>query len=206
MTTKLDPDTIDAVSRTVRAELIELRDIKSTALQDGVVAAWAYALVSEGYRAISDLQGSGAPDYLVLKHGSQLDHIRGVTRLSMRYGDELKAMFAELPLDRDVLIAGAMLHDVGKPHEYNPERRKLWSERPHVSGFPATRHPVHGWHICLTVGLPEAVAHVAASHSREGALIVRSLEAEIVHHCDQSYWSVLRIGNQLVESPPTWAP
>lgn len=194
------------IKSNVEEELVELEEISSEDIRKKVVDAWAYSLEREGYERISDIQGSGGPDFLVLKNGTQLDHIRGVARLSMRYGDELKLLHPDLPLDRDVLIAGALIHDVGKTLEYNESKREFWSKNQHRSGWPATRHPVHGWHVCLTVGLPEEIAHIAASHSREGGFIVRSLEGVIVHHCDHAFWQALLVGNQLLDAAPEWRP
>ena len=52
-------------------------------------------------------------------------------------------------------------------------------------------------HICLTVGLPEEVAHIAMAHSGEGELLVRSLECMIVHQADYTFWNTLLAGGQL---------
>ena len=65
-------------------------------------------------------------------------------------------------------------------------------------GLPAIRHPAFGVHVCLTVGLPEKVAHCAAAHSGEGELLVRSLENTIVHHADYAFWGICRAGGLLV--------
>ena len=66
------------------------------------------------------------------------------------------------------------------------------------------RHPAFGAHICLTVGLPEAVAHIAMAHSGEGELLVRSLECMIVHQADYTFWNTLLAGGQL--KPETVPP
>ena len=49
-------------------------------------------------------------------------------------------------------------------------------------------------HICLTVGLPEAVAHITGAHSGEGELLLRSLEGTIVHLADIGYWTMALAG------------
>ncbi|WP_439605097.1 HD domain-containing protein [Shinella sp.] len=199
-------DTLDIIRVNVREELPELGEITNVELRDKVVEAWAYALSREGMSRISDMEGSGAPGYWILTKGTQLDHIRGVTRLAIRYGDELLSMYPDLPLNRDVLIAGALIHDVGKPLEYNPTKMADWSARPHEAGWPVTRHPVHGWHVCLTVGLPENIAHIAAAHSREGDTIVRSMECTVIQACDHALWQVLRLGGMIKDGEPRYHP
>lgn len=193
----IDPD----IRRTVEAELPELADIASDTMRGKVADAWSFALGQEGLLAISDLDGCGSPGRLQLKSGTQLDHIRGVTRMALATGLALRETAPDLPLDTDVLVAGGILHDVGKPFEFNRERRSGWHETPNASGFPAARHPAHGWHICLTVGLPEAVAHIAGAHSHEGEYLMRSLECTLVHHADFCYWKAMRVSGLLKDGP-----
>jgi hypothetical protein len=92
------------------------------------------------------------------------------------------------------VVAGGICHDVGKPWEFDPENRKRWQAARHKAGVPSLRHPAYGAHLCLLVGLPEEVAHIAAAHSGEGELLVRSLENTIVHTADIGYWSIMLAG------------
>ena len=188
----------DELRARVRAELPEVEEITDAELRAGVIEAWALALAKSGFNAIADIEPSGNPGVNTLKQGSQTDHIRGVTRLAMKLADEMCAMMPALQIKRDLLIAGALCHDVGKPWEFDPENRKRWEADPHAAGLPSIRHPAFGVHICLTVGLPEEVAHCAAAHSGEGELLVRSLENTIVHHADYAFWGVCRAGGMLV--------
>ena len=57
------------------------------------------------------------------------------------------------------------------------------------AGSPSLRHPVYGAHICIAVGLPEEIAHIALGHSSEG-VDARSLECLIVHRADHMWWSI----------------
>lgn len=53
-----------------------------------------------------------------------------------------------------------------------------------------TAHPVYGAYICIAVGPPEEIAHIAIGHSYEGDLMQRSLECLIVHRADHMWWSI----------------
>ena len=184
----------DALRQRIRAELPEVEEITDAALRDQVVEAWTWAIAASSFQAIGDIKPSGNPDTPPLKSGTQADHMRGVTRLAMRIADELTDMFPDLPVNRDILIAGALCHDVGKPWEFDPENQARWKKSPKRVGFPSIRHPPYGVHVCLTVGLPEEVAHCAGAHSGEGELIQRSLENTIIHHADYTFWRVLQAG------------
>src|SRR5699024_5001951 len=98
-----------------------------------------------------------------------------------------------LKVDRDILLASALAHDVGKPFEYSPQNRERWNKDPRISGRPALRHTLYGVHIALSVGLPEAVVHACGNHSPEGELVERSLSTTIVHCVDKSAWDILDI-------------
>ena len=187
----------DALRANVREELPEVDQIADSDLREKVVKAWATALSRSSFGAIAEIRPSGNPDTPPLKVGTQADHIRGVTRLAIAIADEMTAMFPDLKVNRDLLIAGALCHDVGKPWEFDPENQARWKGAPRAAGWPSIRHPAYGVHVCLSVGLPEEVAHMAAAHSGEGELVVRSLENTIVHHADYAFWGTLEAGGLL---------
>ena len=70
-------------------------------------------------------------------------------------------------------------------------RGKRWRDAPGTAGLPSLRHTANGAYICLRVGLREEIAHIAASHSGEGDLVVRSQENMLVHYADKTYWHAL---------------
>ena len=183
--------------KSVRESLPELSEIGNEKLRNLVVDAWAYCLGQSSFHSIDEIRPSGNPDTPTLKGGTQTDHIRGVTRLALALGDTLKEQFPQLPIDRDLLAACALCHDVGKPYEFDPERQARWRSRPAASGWPPIRHPQYGTHVCLTVGLPEEVCHAAGCHSGEGELVRRSLHVTIVHHADYAFWRPLEAAGML---------
>ena len=93
-------------------------------------------------------------------------------------------------LKRDVVLAGALCHDVGKAWEFDPVNQTRWADDPYRAGQPSLRHSVFGVHICLSVGLPEEIAHIALGHSMEGQHIGLSTECTIVRHADHTWWLV----------------
>ncbi len=188
----------DELRATVRRELPEVESIGDADLRRKVVEAWALCLAHSSFNSIDEIEPAANPGVNRLKKGKQSDHIRGVTQLAMIMAENFCALMPDLKVNRDILIAGALCHDVGKPFEFDPENRKRWEASPYGSGLPAIRHPAYGVHICLTVGLPEEVAHCAAAHSGEGELVVRSLENTIIHHVDYAFWNVCRAGDLLV--------
>lgn len=187
-------DVTEALRARIREELPEVAAIRDADLAARVVEAWALAIARSSYGSIREIPPSGNPGQMVMTRGDQTDHIRGVTRLAMRMAEEMAAMNPDMVIDHDIVVAGGLCHDVGKPWEYDPENRRRWEAAPRAAGLPSIRHPAYGVHLCLTVGLPEAVAHIAGAHSGEGELVVRSLEGTIVHLADIGYWTMALAG------------
>jgi len=184
----------EALRQQIARELPEVEEIADAGLRAKVVDAWALAIARSSFNSIRDIPPAGNPGSMILVRGDQTDHIRGVTRLAMRMAEEMGALNPEMRINRDIVIAGGLCHDVGKPWEFDPENRKRWEAAPRAAGLPSIRHPAYGVHICLTVGLPEEVAHIAGAHSGEGELVVRSLEGTIVHLADIGYWTMALAG------------
>ncbi len=181
----------------VRENLPEVDEITDPDLRERVVAAWAMALSETEFKRIDEIRPSGNPNSPALRSGSQADHLRGVARIALAMADSLEGVLGSIGFDRDLLLASALCHDIGKPFEFSPANQERWRQNPAASGFPALRHPVYGAHIAITIGLPEAVCHAAAGHSGEGELVVRSLENTIVHHADHAYWRILASAGKL---------
>jgi putative nucleotidyltransferase with HDIG domain len=180
----------DEMRRSILEDLPEIADIKNEDLQAKVVDAWAYSLSGSSFNRISDIPGEGNPNVLVLRRGNQTDHLRGVALLALKIVDLFEETFPEVVIDRDIVLAGALCHDIGKPFEFDPANRERWAKDPSRYGQPALRHSVYGAHVCLTVGLPEEVAHIALGHSLEGQHIGLSTECYIVRHADHTWWHV----------------
>lgn len=190
----MDRDIPQRIKDGVVKSLPLIEDIKNDDLREKVIEAWALSLYWNGYERIEDIPGSGVPGAPEI--GTQVDHILSVAKMSLAMVDILEEQYKKpLNVDRDLLLAAALCHDVGKPFEYRPENRNRWNEDPRVSGRPALRHTLYGVHIALTVGLPEAVAHACGCHSPEGQFVERSLGTTVVHHADESCWGILEIAN-----------
>jgi len=190
-------DIREELRRSVINSLPELNEIQDESLRRKVIDAWAYSLGRSSFQSIDEIRASGNPDTPKIKSGTQTDHIRGVTLLAIAIADSMAEQFPQLPIKRDLLVACALCHDVGKPYEFDPANQERWRGQPHVSGFPAIRHTQFGTHVCLTIGLPEEVSHAAGCHSGEGELVQRSLHVTIVHHADYVFWMTLEAGGQL---------
>jgi putative nucleotidyltransferase with HDIG domain len=187
---KLKRPITDQVRASVVEDLPEINQIKDGTLRAKAIEAWAHALCESSFQRIRDIPGEGNPGVFTLKRGSQADHLRGVARLAAKIVEEFETSFPEVRIDRDIVLTGALVHDVGKAWEFDPRNLERWKSDPDRAGEPSLRHSVFGAHVCLAVGLPEEIAHIALGHSKEGKHIGLSLECYIVRTADHSWWNL----------------
>ncbi len=87
----------------------------------------------------------------------------------------------DLPVNMDVVIAGAILADVGKLLEYELDDKGNSFQGMYGKYL---RHPFSGVSLAEECGVPAEVCHIIATHAGEGNLVKRTTEAYIVHHAD----------------------
>lgn len=110
-----------------------------------------------------------------------MEHKRCVVHMARKSAESMQEFMGNaLKIDMDVVIAGAILADVGKLLEYEKRDGKaVQSERGEL-----LRHPFTGVAVAMGCGVPDEVCHVIAAHAGEGDQVKRSTEAFIVHHAD----------------------
>ena len=119
--------------------------------------------------------------------------------------NEMAESFADLggvEVSTDDVIAGGLLHDVGKAFEFDPQNQKRWQADSRKTGFPAMRHSVYGGYVALSVGLPEEIAHLISAHSSEGNLIEKSVACVMVREGDHAFWGMAEDGGLLTGEIP----
>jgi putative nucleotidyltransferase with HDIG domain len=149
----------------------ELQWIKSDEIKEKIVTVWQKAAEKGGWDKLDDV-----PFTLLFENSGKLtEHTKRVTHLAKAVID-----LREEALNQDYLIAGALLHDVGKMLEYERVNGKI------VKGKfgQKFRHPVSGSKLAWQCGIPDEIVHIIYAHSHEGDKTERSPEAFIVHHCD----------------------
>jgi putative nucleotidyltransferase with HDIG domain len=180
----------EALRRSIVEDLPEIAQISDHTLREKAIDAWAYSLTRSNFHRIIDLPAEGNPGQSALIRGTQADHLRGVVHLSVKFVEEFETSHPEVRVDQDIVLVGAICHDVGKPYEFDPRNTARWARDPSASGQPTLRHSVYGAHVCLAVGLPEEIAHIALGHSFEGQYIGLSTECVIVRQADHVWWQL----------------
>ena len=158
----------------------ELDWIQDDGLRAATAKTWELALARSPLTA-ADLDTIPftllVPDLKV----SFMAHKRCVVHVARESALKMNEFFgADLPVDLDVTIAGAILADVGKLLEYDIKDGE--SCKSELGKY--LRHPFSGVSLAMEAGVPAAVCHIIAAHAGEGDMVKRTAEAYVVHHAD----------------------
>jgi putative nucleotidyltransferase with HDIG domain len=153
--------------------------------REKILDAYQMALEKSTWKSLKDV-----PHIFIGEEpkGDMLDHVRAVVQLC-RESTRIMKSFGH-KIDEQVVLIGAILHDVGKIVEHaQKDGIKVSNKR--------LRHPLLGAHIALTCGFPDDVVHIIMRHSVEGDIPLppgygiggqltnlRTMECMIVAYCD----------------------
>ena len=113
---------------------------------------------------------------------SYITHVQAVTQTAAGIYDNLEKTYNHHTNLRDTVIAGALLHDIGKPLEFTLSREgKLC----YAENAKIIRHPLSGSILAAKNGLPDEIIHIIAVHSFEGEQSHKTLAAQIVFAADE---------------------
>lgn len=167
----------------------EFQSIGDFDLQSKTLKVWIRAMEKKGW-TIEDLLEM--PFTLLIERTSIniVEHTRAVALCSVQIADVLLDEYKDrISINRDILLSGALLHDVGKLFEYVKEdNRFVKSEEGKF-----LRHPISGAAFASQFDIPQEVLHIIAAHSKEGDGERRTVEAVIVNHADFVNFEALKI-------------
>ena len=158
----------------------EINEIKDESLRAKTVATWEAAMARSDL-SYDDLRTMPFTLLVSNVNVTFVEHVRTVCKMCIACWDVLQAAYGDRnTVDRDIMISGAMLADVGKVLEFTKKDGEfIKSERGKL-----LRHPFSGVGLAWEQGLPESVMHVIAMHSKEAAGGKRTPEGIVLHHAD----------------------
>ena len=165
--------------------LIELaKKIKDEKLREKVISLLKEPGVSnkdfkkykpESFENVKTLFSVGG---VISERGDLITHTKSVTEICIEIAENLEENY-KIPIEKDVLIAGALLHDIMKCFEWKTTERG--AERTEI----LLDHSILGAAELYARGFPEKVIHLVASHIGEtGPTPPRTIEAIILHTVD----------------------
>ncbi len=180
----------------MRERLLELVPefdlIQDADLRERTIQTWETAMEESGWTPDALTQ---MPFTLLIDPcpASYIEHIRAVTLTAVRTAEVFATIYGErVPVNMDYLVAGGLLHDIGKLLEY--ENRADGVTVQTYEG-KLLRHPFTGMELAARNGLPAEVQHIIAAHAGEGDKVIRTTEATLINYADfMSFHSIKRLG------------
>lgn len=124
-------------------------------------------------------QAPASVDWHHAKTGGLVEHTYFVTKICISVAEELKKVY-KAEIDMDALIAGSLLHDIGKVWGVKRSKSGKW----HSSGSTID-HTMLGTSELHARHFPEKVVHIVASHfGDQGPTPPQTIEAYILHTID----------------------
>ncbi|MCK4342912.1 MAG: HDIG domain-containing protein [Phycisphaerae bacterium] len=160
-----------------------LERIQNAELREKVVKAWTLACQRGGWESVDDLRAMPFTLLTNTRGVNFIEHTIAVTEGAYGLAKAQEAVYREMPyeVDYDRLLAGGLLHDVGKLLEF--ERDEQGKFRKSRSGMCA-RHPISGTAIAYEVGLSDEVLNTIACHAKEGDGRPQVVETVLIHQAD----------------------
>jgi len=150
-------------------ELPLIKEIRNEEIKEKVKKCYEIAMKRSRWKSLEEI-----PFTLLIKNAySYKEHVNNVTKMAYEVG-KIKN------LSLDVLLAGALLHDIGKLLEY--EKKEGKTKKSSMGKY--IRHPAIGAALAIEVGLDEKLVNIIYAHSKEGEHVERCEEAIVIHHCD----------------------
>lgn len=178
----------------------QLERISSKALREKVVATWQAACAHGGWNSIEEIE---AMPFTMLTdtHGVNLiEHIIAVAEGAYALGRAQEAAYKKMPLkiDFDRLMAGGILHDVGKLVESIKDGKGGFTKS--LSGR-CLRHPISGAVLAAEAGVDEKTLNTIACHAKEGEGSPQVIETVLIHQADFAAFNplVMKNSGKLIE-------
>ena len=165
----------------------EIDDVEEATLRAAVRRTWTQAVEENGVADLVSVPWLPPEQVrLDLPDETLVGHVRDVVAGSVALAESLGATRGErFECSMDLLLAGALVHDVSKLYEYADGGE---TETGRLLG-----HPHFGVHVTAEAGLPVAVQHVVLAHSHRSAVEPATLEAELVSRVDQVAAAAIRL-------------
>jgi len=168
--------------------LPELDLINDHELKKKTIACWLDAMEEGGWQ-IDDLREIPFTLLIADTRISFLTHVQAVTQTAIASAKILSQHYRqEFTLSMDLIVAGGLLHDIGKLLEYKKENGRFVKS----NNGKFLRHPFSGANLAAKHQLPDEIIHIIATHAKEGDGGYRSPEAVVIHHADFMNFEPLR--------------
>jgi putative nucleotidyltransferase with HDIG domain len=162
---------MDNLYEMIVESLPELNLISNQTYREAVIQIWFEVWKESEWDNIH-----AVPKSLDVLEYSNVQHVRSVTQQAAACADIIEKTH-NITVDRDILITGALLHDVSKFLEYGENGKKTKHGK-------LMQHAVYGVHKAIEHHLPIEIQHLIVSHTGLSRVMPQTIESLILHYVD----------------------
>jgi putative nucleotidyltransferase with HDIG domain len=172
----------------------QLEKIKDRELREKVVETWFAACKQGGWESFDEIEKMPFT-MLTNTHGVNfIEHTIAVTEGALGLAKAKMETYKKMPyeIDLDRLVAGGILHDVGKLVETIKDGKGGFKKS--LTG-KCTRHPISGTVLAAKAGLDDRTLNTIACHAKEGEGRPQVVETVLIHQADFATFNPLVMKN-----------
>lgn len=158
-------------------EIPQIEQIKNEDWKEKVIRAWELAYDASNFDDLSAVLFS--PFYTA---PTLVGHTRAVTENSIRLAENMEKEY-HYGIDMDVVICIAVLHDISKLREHDPDGVGGVKKSPIGAAY---QHAFFSAHYALEVGLPDKIVAGIFAHTGNTKTLPTSLEGILVTYGDMA--------------------
>lgn len=167
-------------SRTVLELVPEINEIRDTTTREKVVEYWVLAYGRSAWSGVASLDA--VPYNTAIFTASLVGHSRSVARTALGHARSVGELYG-IHYDLDTLVAGAVLHDVCKLLESDPDPAHAGRAVKSAIGARLT-HGVIGAYLARELELSLDVEHMILTHTPQSKTLPQTPEGVLVRHVD----------------------
>ncbi|MGA1793596.1 MAG: HD domain-containing protein [Thermoplasmatota archaeon] len=173
----------------------QLSSIGDDKIRSMVVKAWLLGCERGGWGAVEDLRSMPFTLLTDTRGVDFIEHTKAVTDGAIGLAKAQMGNYSNMPYDIDLdrLIAGGLLHDVGKLLEIEPDG--IGGYRKSRSGS-CIRHPISGTVLAAEAGFSDDYLNTIACHAKEGEGRPQVVETILIHQADFATFNPLVYKNK----------
>ena len=158
-----------------------IKKIKDESVVDKVLDVWKTCAERGGWASFEDIEKIPFTLLTDTYGTTLLEHTVAVTRGAVGLADAMIQTYATLPfeINQDWLVAGGLLHDVGKLMEIEKTDEGRYQKS--YAGKCA-RHPISGAIVAAEMGLCQEIQNIIICHAKEGR--PQRIEGVFIHQAD----------------------
>jgi putative nucleotidyltransferase with HDIG domain len=159
-----------------------LNRMEDKVLADKVIQVWVDCAVEGGWKSVEEIAEIPFTLLTETEGVNLIEHTIAVTKGALGIADAMISTYRKVPFDINIdwVIAGGILHDVGKLMEIEKVDGKY---RKSYAGKCA-RHPISGAIAAAKAGLPMEIQNIIICHAKEGEGRPQRIEGVFIHQAD----------------------